>query len=137
DTSAEHVTRKVMQMTGKAGVDSFFDAVGGKVAHQAINCLKQGKTAWLYGALSLEPTPINSATMIFQDVRIRGFWLTTWLPTLTQTERITFIKEALGMLATGQMPVEVAETFPFSSYKEAVAAAEAPGKSAKVLFKLG
>ena len=41
----------------------------------------------VFGGLSLENIPVNSGMMIFRDLTIKGYWLSSWLASLSKQER--------------------------------------------------
>ena len=133
----EQVLGKVTkQITNGKGVDYIFDAVGGELGAEALQTLCQGGTMMVFGLLSLQPIPLNSGIMIFKDLNIKGFWLTTWMAALSTEEKVTVTKEVLGMLAMNQLQADIEKTYPLDEIKSAVKHADTPGRKAKVILDL-
>ena len=136
NTEEEKLVKRAYEITGGQGVDYVFDAVGGELGGKAIDCLAKNGTALSFGALSLEPMQVNSGTMIFKDLTIRGFWLTTWFPALSSQDKQRISQEVLGMLAQQQLTADVAATYPLEDVVKAVEHADAPGRDGKVILMM-
>jgi NADPH:quinone reductase-like Zn-dependent oxidoreductase len=116
------------------GVDVVFDAVGGNLGARALACLKTGGTMMVFGLLSLENIPLNSGLLIFKNITIKGFWLSSWVESLDDAKRSSAFKTVLGYLMSQKVKVDVQATFPLEEYKEALAAYEASGRNGKILL---
>jgi NADPH:quinone reductase-like Zn-dependent oxidoreductase len=56
-----------------------FDAVAGELSLKVLRAQPPGAHLLVYGALSLTPCQADPASLIFENKRIEGFWLTGWL----------------------------------------------------------
>jgi len=56
-----------------------FDAVAGEMSARVLRAQPRGSRLLIYGALSLEASQIDPASLIFEGKRAEGFWLTAWL----------------------------------------------------------
>jgi NADPH:quinone reductase-like Zn-dependent oxidoreductase len=119
---------------GIKGVDSIFDAVGGKQGAEALNCLNKGATMWVFGLLSLEPIPLNSGILIFKDLQIKGWWLSTWWENLSKEKRMKAIQELFQLLGTDQIRMDIEATFPLDKFKEALEAYQRKGRTGKIVI---
>ncbi|XP_069751350.1 enoyl-[acyl-carrier-protein] reductase, mitochondrial isoform X2 [Narcine bancroftii] len=54
------------------------NGVGGKSATEMLRHLEKGGTIVTYGGMAKQPVTIPVSTLIFKDVKIRGFWMTQW-----------------------------------------------------------
>jgi trans-2-enoyl-CoA reductase len=54
------------------------NCVGGPTATEMVRLLAPGGTMVTYGGMSLKPVTVPTSSLIFNDVRLRGFWLTRW-----------------------------------------------------------
>ncbi|MGB3780155.1 MAG: zinc-binding dehydrogenase, partial [Tunicatimonas sp.] len=106
----------------------------GELGGQALECLTRGGTLLVFGALSLQPLALNSGTLIFKDLSVRSFWLTTWFPALSSDDKQRISKEVLGMLAQQQLKTNVEATYPLDEVVQAVAHADSSGRDGKVLL---
>jgi len=57
------------------------DAVGGTVATDLARRLAPGGTLVSYGAMSKQPLEFPSSLFLFNNIEVRGFWLSQWLQT--------------------------------------------------------
>jgi NADPH:quinone reductase-like Zn-dependent oxidoreductase len=119
---------------GIKGVDSIFDAVGGKQGAEALNCLNKEATMWVFGLLSLEPIPLNSGILIFKDLQIKGWWLSTWWENLSKEKRMKAIQELFQLLGTDQIRMDIEATFPLDQFKEALEAYQRKGRTGKIVI---
>jgi NADPH:quinone reductase-like Zn-dependent oxidoreductase len=133
NTNTEDLRARVRELT-KYGVKAALEAVGGTTGAEALECLTRGGTMLIYGMLSWQPIPINSALMIFKSLTVRGFWLTTWMQTAPADVQRTAAQELLTLFATGKLTAPVDATFDLAEFKEAVIRSETPGRAGKVLL---
>ena len=75
--------------------------------------------------MSAAPMSINPLDFIFKPLTMRGFWLGH--PEIA-AKIAPAIVQAAAMIASGQVHIPVARTYPLSSIKEAVAHAQRGGK---------
>ena len=136
NTQEEKLIQRVYEITEKQGVDYVFDAVGGELGGQVVECLAKQGTLLIFGALSMEPMPINSGTMIFKDLTIKSFWLTTWFPSLPVQDQKRISQEVLRMLTQQQLKASVETSYPLEDVVKAVAHADSSGRNGKVILKL-
>ncbi|EOZ98638.1 hypothetical protein A33Q_1292 [Indibacter alkaliphilus LW1] len=134
NTEKEKLQKVIMEKTGE-GVAVVFDAVGGMMGARALASLKSGGKLMAFGALSLENMPVNSGLMIFNNLKIEGFWLTTWIESLSNDERRKAFKIVLGHLMQQDVKVDIEATFPLDSFKEALEAYQKPGRNGKIILK--
>ncbi|EDQ92263.1 uncharacterized protein MONBRDRAFT_1704, partial [Monosiga brevicollis MX1] len=54
------------------------NCVGGKSATNLTRLVGQRASLVTYGGMSLRPTQLSTAKMIFEDLRLFGYWMTRW-----------------------------------------------------------
>ena len=133
-TKDDDVIEQVKALTDGKGVKAALDAVAGETGALAASCLRGGGTMLVYGALSMEPTPIQTGEMIFKGTTIQGFWLAYWFQTTPIHEIGPIFMELMQLMAAGQLVPPVEATYDLADFKEAILHAERPGRSGKVLF---
>jgi len=69
--------------------------VGGETATNMARLLETGGTLVTYGGMSLRPVTIPTSAFIFNDIQLKGFWMSRWYATHSEKER----NELLGNLA--------------------------------------
>jgi NADPH:quinone reductase-like Zn-dependent oxidoreductase len=133
NSETEKLQKLISEHTGE-GVSVVFDAVGGLLGAKALASLKQGGKMMVFGLLSLENIPLNSGLMIFKDLKIEGFWLSSWMESLSDSEKFKAIQVVFGFLIQHSEKVDVAASFPLERFKEAIEAYEKPGRNGKILL---
>lgn len=133
NTEKEKLQKVIMEKTD-GGVAVVFDAVGGTLGARALASLKSGGLMMVFGLLSLENIPLNSGLLIFKNLKVEGFWLTTWMESLNAEERNTAFKTVFGMLLSQQMKVDVDAVFPLEQFAEALQAYETSGRNGKIIL---
>jgi NADPH:quinone reductase-like Zn-dependent oxidoreductase len=88
----------------------------------------------VFGLLSLENIPLNSGLMIFKNLKIEGFWLTSWMASLSPEESQKAIKTVVGHLLSQKVKVDIEATYPLEQFKEALAAYEKEGRGGKIIL---
>ncbi len=136
NSESQDMITTIKDITDGAGVNCCFDAVGGKIGATAVESLARNGTLLAFGLLSLRPTLVNTGVMIFKDLTIKGFWLSTWMTRKPMDEIMKVTKEVLTLLATNELKADVEASYKLDDIKEAVIHAEKPGKNGKVLLDL-
>lgn len=133
NTEKEKLQKVVMSAT-EGGVSIIFDAVGGVLGAKALACLKSKGKMMVFGLLSLENIPLNSGLLIFKDLSVEGFWLSTYIESLDNEKRVNAFQQVFGFLIKNSDKVDVAGKFPLEKFKEAIAAYETAGRNGKILL---
>ncbi len=132
--TTESIYKSVKTITEGAMVNAAFDAVGGELGDKVLNALKQNGTMFVYGLLSLQPIPLNSGLLIFKNLTVKGFWLSTWFAGLTKEQRFQIVPEVLGMLTKQELKVDVDAYYSLSDIQKAIEHMEGPGRNGKILI---
>jgi NADPH:quinone reductase-like Zn-dependent oxidoreductase len=119
DAGAAHVlateeidlVAEVMRLTGGKGVRVAFDPVGGSTFTSLISTLSTGGIAFIYGALSPEPTTLPILEMIAKVVTVKAhnIWLTTGDP----VRRRAAVEFVLAGLERGAFKPVIDRSFTF------------------------
>jgi NADPH:quinone reductase-like Zn-dependent oxidoreductase len=133
DISTDSLTKKVRELFPE-GVDYVFDAVGGDQGAKALACLKTGGKMLVFGLLSLEPIPLNSGLLIFKNLSVEGWWLSSWWEKLGTQGIQKAIKEVFSLLMKQDIKVDIQASYPLTDFKEAIEAYQKPGRSGKILL---
>jgi NADPH:quinone reductase-like Zn-dependent oxidoreductase len=88
----------------------------------------------VFGLLSLENIPLNSGLLIFKNISVEGFWLSTWMESMDEAARKAAFGAVFGFLMAETSQVDVAAKFPLEQFKEALEAYEKPGRNGKILL---
>lgn len=133
NTETEKIQKVIAEKT-EGGVHVVFDAVGGSLGAKALSCLRPKGKMMVFGALALENMPVNSGLLIFKNLAIEGFWLSTWIEELAPENRMKAFQQVFGFLLMQGSKVDVAQKFPLTEFKAALDAYEKPGRNGKILL---
>ncbi|WP_304517421.1 zinc-dependent alcohol dehydrogenase family protein [Cecembia rubra] len=133
NTEREKLQKVILEQT-QEGVDVVFDAVGGVLGARALASLKTGGKMMVFGLLSLENIPLNSGLLIFKNIKVEGFWLTTWMAGLSPESTQTAFKTVFTHLLSQKVKVDVEATFRLEKFGEALEAYEKEGRNGKIIL---
>jgi len=71
----------------------------------------RGSRLLVYGALSLEASQIDPASLIFEGKRVEGFWLSAWLRQRNMLSQLRVTRHVQQMLA-GDLKTEIRARLP-------------------------
>jgi NADPH:quinone reductase-like Zn-dependent oxidoreductase len=90
-----------------------------------------------YGALSGKPASLYTPITIFNDVRVRGFWLSKWFEMASMKEKQAALGEIIPLVAGGVLKAEIDSRYSLHEIKDAVTRAAQGGRNGKVLIVPG
>ena len=125
---------QIAKATGKAPVALAIDAVGGETFTRLAQSLGHGGTLVSYGVLSGKPASFNPAVAIFNDIRVRGFWLSKWFEIASMEEKQAAFGQIIPLIASGALKADIDSRFTVSEIKQAVTRAAQRGRNGKVLI---
>lgn len=135
NTTSEDPLKRVKEITEGKGVACILDAVAGPDAVRLLPCLRNGGKMIVYGALSLESMPINVGVLIFKEIAIQGFWLSTWMRRADPAHKKEVMENVGRLLADGTVQLPVEATYSLVDIHQAVRHADTPGRVGKILLK--
>jgi NADPH2:quinone reductase len=118
---AEHVLNSndpgfadsLRKLCHELGAGIGFDAVAGEMSATILRAQPRGSRLLVYGMLSMTPSQIDPASLIFEDKRVEGFYLVEWLKhknplaQLLLARRIqTFLANDLKTEIQARLPLE-------------------------------
>lgn len=127
---------KVREATGGAKVRLALNTVGGDSAYRQISALGNGGILVTYGAMSRKPVRVSNGALIFKNVTLRGFWITTWYAAASRDEKEAFFQELSVLTSEGLLRPQADRIFPLSEIRNAILRAGESGRSGKVLLEL-
>ncbi|XP_050421257.1 enoyl-[acyl-carrier-protein] reductase, mitochondrial-like [Adelges cooleyi] len=93
--------------------------IGGKSSTEVLRTLDNGGVMVTYGGMSREPVIVPTASFIFKDVQLRGFWMTRWHKQNAGTvQRQQMYDELSKMMKDGELVAPANKTLPLESFKE-------------------
>lgn len=132
----ENLFKSVKTITEGQMVKVAFDAVGGELGDLVLNALQSNGLMLVYGALSLQPVPVNNGLMIFKNLTMKGFWLTTWIMGLSKEQRQQIIPEVLGMLTKQSLKADIEAEYDLKQFQQAIQHMESQGRKGKILLNM-
>lgn len=111
---------RVREATGGADLRLAADAVAGIATNRLASCLSPGGEIVVYGAMSGEAAQLNPAQVVFQNITLRGFWLTRYLMSAERKELVRLYGELERLVEDGALASAVDSVFPPEQIKSAV-----------------
>ncbi len=111
-----------------------FNAVGGDSALRLLKLLDEGGTHITYGAMARKPLTIPNGPLIFNDLRLRGLWVTKWIERAERVELEKVYADLAQEVLDGSMRQAIDSTFCLADFRAALARLEAPGRTGKILL---
>lgn len=132
----ETIADRVRQLAPD-GVPFAIDAVGGDTAAQCLDALGRGGRLVVYGSLSGSPIAVDPRQLMTHDRRIESFWLSRWVQRQGPLRMLGLFRQIVALLRDGACHTDIGGTFGLDQIKDAVRAAESPGRGGKILLRLG
>lgn len=123
------------EMLGKDKAKLAFNAVGGDSALRLMKLLAEGGTHITYGAMAKKPLTVPNGPLIFNDIRVRGLWVTKWIEGAPRAEVEEVYRSLAARIMDGSLRQEVDSSFPLEEFAAALARLEAGNRRGKVLFR--
>ena len=127
---------KAKELVGDEPAPLALNAVGGESALRLMNLLSPEGTMVTYGAMARRPIKVPNSLLIFKNLTLRGFWLTRWLRSAPRQEIESLFATLASHLLDGSVEVPVDTVYPLADVRDAVAHAQQPGRSGKILLDL-
>ena len=140
EMGADHVVleggdwfKNVGDLTGGASVRLALNSVGGQSAADQLKALGEGAAQVTFGAMTGEKVRFPTRFLIFNDVRLVGFWWDRWQRRNGEEAVRGVLGEVHGMMARGELSLPVAARYPLSEFRQALEANAQP-RLGKVLL---
>jgi NADPH:quinone reductase len=108
---------QVKKATGGRGVDVVLEVVGGDIAGQCLQCIAPFGRLVVIGAASGQRAQFSAIQLMYKNLSVVGYWLTTWLSRPDRIAAATI--ELMQYLATGTLQIVVGQTYPLADAAEA------------------
>jgi trans-2-enoyl-CoA reductase len=122
------------EILGKDRAKLAFNAVGGESALRIMKLLGAGGTHVTYGAMGRKPLTVPNGPLIFNDLRVRGLWVTKWIENCERSELEKAYTELAGLITEGSLAQVVDTTFDLTDFSQALVRLEDTKRKGKVLF---
>jgi trans-2-enoyl-CoA reductase len=130
---SEDLPARAQAAVGDGSIVLGIDSVGGTATDRIASCLDAGGTLVIYGAMSGAACTINPGTLVFQDIRIRGFWLSKYLMNAPRDAVEALYGKLDDLSSSGRLVTKIDSVFRADDIKSAVRRASTPGSDGKVM----
>lgn len=131
-TEEEDIVERVNAITDGKGARLIFDPIAGSFVEKLAECAAPGATLFVYGILSLEPTPFPLVPAMRKALSMRAYTLMEFAqnpPVLN--EAVAYVNERIN---DGRFTPKIAKTFPLSQAVEAYQYLESNQQIGKILI---
>ena len=125
----------VRDAVGEVHVRLAVDCVGGVHTEHLARCLAAGGTLVNYGSMSGERCMISPRYFVFNDLTLRGFWLSQGFKRAPAERRRGVFAELAGLVADGTLHARVQDHYSIDHVADAVRAAHAGARSGKIIIE--
>ena len=133
-SETDDIAARVKEITGGKGAWGAVDAVGGALTARMTGALRNGGLLLLYGAMSGLEFTGSIVDCLFRGVTIKGFWLNTYLGSLSDEAKGAAFGQVVSWLADGSLAPYSGQKFALADVVEAVKASQATARAGKVLL---
>ena len=110
-----------------------FDAVAGEMTLRVLRAQPKGSRLLVYGALSLQPCMVDPGSLVFQQKRLEGFWLTGWLRRKNLLGRLRLVGQVQKLLAS-ELKTDIQARLPLEEAPRALRQYGANMTAGKILL---
>lgn len=125
-----------LEVMGGARAALAFNAVGGDSALRLMKLLRVGGSHITYGAMGRKPVTLPNGLLLFQDIRLRGLWVSRWVNNAPRDEVDRIYRDLAQRVLAGRLLQPVDGHFPLDHWRDALARLHAPDRAGKVLFSM-
>ncbi len=128
----EDLAAKVNQITGGKGARIVFDPVAGPGIEKLVDATAYQGTVFVYGVLSMQPTPFPARGVLSKGISMRGYSL---MEIRRDPQLLKSAKQyVFDRLSDGRFHPKIAKTFPLAQSREAYEYLESNQQVGKVVI---
>ncbi len=109
--------------------------IGGESVSNMIKAAGNSATIVTIGAMTSDPIRFPTRFLIFNDLRLRGFWWDKWQRTHSKAEVDAVYAKIFGMIKDGTLKAPVDSVFKIADIQNALARAMENSRSGKVMIE--
>lgn len=128
--------KQLKTLTGGAKPRLGLNSVGGDSVSRIIRCMADAGVVVTFGGMASEPVRFPTRYLIFNDVRLTGFWMDRWYRNASDETRDAMLNAIYAAIRAEKLHCPVDTVYPLEEYKEALAHAASGGRNGKVLFRV-
>ncbi|MBK1876760.1 MDR family NADPH-dependent oxidoreductase [Pelagicoccus mobilis] len=126
--------KEALKLTGGKKAKIGLNSIGASSLLGMCKLLDDGGTVITFGGMDRNLAPFPTRYLIFNDIRLRGFWVSKWYKTAPREEILELHNELFTFMENAKIGVNVAATYPLEQWREALDHANRAGKIGKVLL---
>ena len=126
--------KQVNELTGGEPIQLALNSIGGASASDQIKALGEGGTQVTFGAMVADLVRFPTRFLIFNDVRLVGFWWDQWSQKAGAQGLNQVMSAVYAMMRDGKLKLPVEATYSFAEYEAAIKHDQQP-RLGKVLLK--
>jgi mitochondrial enoyl-[acyl-carrier protein] reductase / trans-2-enoyl-CoA reductase len=126
--------KQVNELTGGEPIQLALNSIGGASASDQIKALGEGGTQVTFGAMVADLVRFPTRFLIFNDVRLVGFWWDQWSQKAGAQGLNQVMSAVYAMMRDGSLKLPVEATYSFAEYEAAVKHDQQP-RLGKILLK--
>jgi len=119
-TTDDNYTDELKKLCHEMNATVFIDAVADLDTPEVLGCMPRSSTGIVYGRLTDTHNPIggyfNVADLIFRDIKLEGFWLSTHIKKLGPIGTMRLTKKVQKLFADGVFETDIYGTYGFSNF---------------------
>lgn len=132
----KEAAKQIKSALGSGSAKLGLNAVGGSSALTICKCLSDKATLVTYGGMDRQPSPFPTRYLIFNDLSLRGFWVSQWYRDASRSTIEKMHATIAEKMKAGTISTPVEATYSLNDWREALEHSLQPGKSGKVLFQI-
>ncbi|HIV04448.1 MAG TPA: 2-enoyl thioester reductase domain-containing protein [Candidatus Spyradosoma merdigallinarum] len=131
----DSIKRIVEIVGGKGNLPKLaLNSIGGESAARLTRMVGFAGTIVTFGGMTGDLIRFPTREFIFNDLRLRGFWMDRWNRSATPEARAETAEKIFAMMRAGTLKMAVDAVYPLREYKAAIARALEGGRNGKVQF---
>jgi trans-2-enoyl-CoA reductase len=126
----------VLDLTGGVRPTLALNAVGGESGSALLRFLAPGGCLVTYGGMSRRSLKVSTSQLVFDDLRLRGFWLSRWLDSTPRDKVQTDLDRLAREAVEGRLVQAIDSRYPLEAFPAAIGRAQEEFRRGRVLFDL-
>jgi trans-2-enoyl-CoA reductase len=126
----------LLEATGGVRPPLALNAVGGDSGSSLLRLLAPGGSLVTYGGMSRRSFKVSTSQLVFDDLRLRGFWLSRWLDSTPPEQVRSDLDWLAGEAVAGRLVQAVDSSYSLEAFPAAIRRAQEEFRRGRVLFDL-
>jgi trans-2-enoyl-CoA reductase len=96
------------------------NGVGGSSCGLLFRLLDPGGTLVTYGGMSRKPVTVSTAQLIFDDIRVRGYWQSRWMSEASHGSKLRLVNDLVDLVLDHGLKCPPVRVFDLKDYRQAL-----------------